>query len=115
MICKHLKIILGLEAAFRIKQSYNIERNFFIPPSWVKKTLRLVQGFFQTPESEEAGLSSVAKQVDEGELGGMGLSLINYYAKNKSAPYLYGMFGPCWAIVIYWGKESSKHVCTSYL
>lgn len=115
MICKHLKIIPGLEAAFRFKQSYNIERNFFIPPFWVKKTLRLIQAFFQTPESEEAGLSLVAKQVDEGGFGGMGLSLINYYAKkNKSAPYLYGMFGPCWAIVISWGKESSKHVCTSY-
>lgn len=51
----------------------------------MKKTLRLIQAFFQTPESEEAGLSLVAKQVDEGGFGGMGLSLINYYAKKTKA------------------------------
>lgn len=43
--CKHLRIIAGVEAAFRIKQLYNIKRSYFIPSFWVKEPLRFVQAF----------------------------------------------------------------------
>lgn len=49
----------------------------------MKEPLRCVQAFCSTPESEAAGLSSVAKQGDKGGFRGVGLSLINYYAKKK--------------------------------
>lgn len=54
----------------------------------------------------------MAKRGGTGGVTGGGLSLSNYYAKTKtkktkqSSPYLYGMFGPCWATVVPWEKES---------
>lgn len=50
----------------------------------------------------------MAKQVDKGGFSGVGLSLIKLLCKKKKkkARLIYGMFGPCWATVISWGKES---------
>lgn len=116
------KIRAGVETAFRIKQFYSINRSFSIPSFWLKEPLRCVTSSLLHSRVCRSSRSQLGgKAGDRGGFHGVGISLINFYAKKKthkkkSSPYLYGMFGPCWETVISWerkAKTTFAHV--SYL